>query len=122
MPRTAITPVKTSRASSVNGLGNVVATEAALDAVNFNSFANSGRELLVVRNSGAGSHTLQLRAIDGTTAVGSAITILAGKSVVLGPFSVQHLGATVNVDGNHAELLAYVVTIDHKGTLTPTDL
>jgi hypothetical protein len=116
MARTAITVVKSSRVSNVFE-AVVSLTEAAADAVNFNSIANTGKELLVVRNSGGTTRTIKLYDKNGNQ-IGATQNLLAGKSYAVGPFPVDKYGESVAVDISHAEILAVVVQLAQRGVIT----
>lgn len=67
-------------------------TETACDAT-ATTYANSGIEVLVLRNSDSGDHTATFTLADGTT---KTITLTAGKSYVIGPLNPAIYGSTVS--------------------------
>jgi uncharacterized protein (DUF697 family) len=87
MARTALTPVTTAAA------GVVLAAAAAVDAVNGNSFVNTGRELIEITN-GSGSPITVTFITTQTYNIGAvtyaiadlAVTIAAGVTKACGPF------------------------------------
>ncbi|WP_410652112.1 hypothetical protein [Amycolatopsis sp. cmx-4-54] len=87
MPRTALTPQSVNRTGAELVFG--VVDPAA--SPNGNSFATTGRELLVIKNADAAPHTCTIpvnpaSAPDGLTVPGRVITVPAGKTHVAGPF------------------------------------
>lgn len=93
MARTLITATVADRTGSINTPALV-----ALDATNNNNFANNGRVLLEVKNSGASTYTLTVvlpsTALPDTqpganvsfTGSGVVYSLVAGADVLLGPF------------------------------------
>lgn len=92
--------------------GTALAAEQDGDPVNGHYYLNSGATLLLVRNADAASRvvTIQLAAtLDGQAATARAITVAAGETQVLGPYSVVNYGSQVNVDVAHANLKLRVI-------------
>ncbi len=92
-------------------------TQVAADATNFNDFVGTGKELLIVDNSGATAHTITIYAASdtyGRTGKIDAYSLGAGEKAVFGPFPTTVYNQTnghVNVDCNHAELKLSVVKL-----------
>jgi hypothetical protein len=86
MPAT-LTPVATSRATGGINLGSAaVAATAGGD-----SWANTGKEMLYIKNGGVSSVTLTMTfaptaKIDGVAPSSPTATIATGESHILGPF------------------------------------
>lgn len=77
------------------------------DAVNFNSVVNSGSTILLVKNTGAASHTFSVhldRTVDGFAPAPRTTTLAAGDSRVFGPYAVADYGPILHVDVDNAEL------------------
>lgn len=72
------------------------------DAVNGNSFVNTGLEVLVVDNVGGSARTLIFKDKNGVAL--TAVDVAANKMQVVGPFPVDKFGATVLFTPSHAEL------------------
>lgn len=95
--------------------------ETAADASNGNRFDSVGLDcILIAHNSGASSRTVQYSYIRrGQTVTQTAVTILAGKTHVFGPFAsefLDHVSAdeapgNVYVTASHAEVLLSVVKL-----------
>jgi len=116
MPRVALTPKVVANQVLTVAPGAAVLTMAAAAAgPDFNEFATTGRELLYVRNSGAGAHTITIYAAEDAWNRGGAITaysIAAGATAVFGPFLTnvfRETGNVVHVDASDPELLLGVV-------------
>lgn len=91
-----------------------------VDAVNGNSFTNTGAEVLVVDNTGGSSRTIQFRNADTDVAIGSAITIPGNDMAVFGPFSKRVYGATVAFLGSHTDLNVRVFNITRTRNILTT--
>ena len=99
----------------------VACGETAADASNGNRFDASTRDvILVARNSGASSRTVQFSYLRrGQTVSQSTVSISAGATAVFGPFAPEmtdHLEAdeapgNVYVTASHAEVLFSVIRI-----------
>ncbi len=89
----------------------------AADAVNGNSFASTGRELLLVQNSGATPYTVTVSSVaDGLKRTGdiAAYSVGAGLTSMLGPFSQpgwQQSDGTVHVTASNAAVKLAVVRL-----------
>lgn len=118
MARTAVTGVKTSKVSGVPGAVQAI-TPAAADATNFNSFANTGRELLLVVTD-ANARTIKFYDRAGAQ-VGSTLNLAASKTYIFGPFDVYNYGSTLNFDvSNTAVTVAVVALSDYRNAQTNT--
>lgn len=119
MPRTAYTPVPTSRtpATPANDLGAAV----AVDVANGNSVVNSGRTVLIVKNTNAGSTarsvtvTFNGNTVDGQLPTARVTPVPAGKTWVFGPYDPANYGTSLLVNGDNAELVVQVVEIASQG-------
>jgi hypothetical protein len=94
----------------------VAATIAAGDVSNGNQFTWSGREILVLRNSGASTRTYTIASVaDPQGRLGNITTqnILAGATHIIGPFSewFRQADGYVYVDVSHAEVLLGVIVL-----------
>ena len=94
----------------------VALTPVAIDVAG-NTMVNDGRTLLVLRNSGASTRTVEFFDKNGVSAH-AAENILAGKVVVFGPFCVEDFGTVLSFTASHAEVLAQPVVLDHQRLLT----
>lgn len=89
----------------------------AADAVNGNSFASTGRELLLVNNSGASPYTVTVASVaDGLKRSGdiTAYSVAAGLFSMFGPFSQpgwQQTDGTVHVTASNAAIKFAVVRL-----------
>lgn len=115
MARTALTPVE---APGGRPLSSVDAAGAAADVGNGNKFAITGREMLLVRNTGASTRTLtfQTVAVNGRQDPNhnTAINVTAGAVRLFGPFPLkeyQQTDGALYVSSNHAELLLTVIRL-----------
>ena len=112
MARTALT-VNTPPAP---GSAPSTITEQAADPTNFNSFPLTGREVVVVRNSGASAYTVTVHSVADPlgrqdTSI-TAFSIAAGAVVLLPQFPMQgyvQSDGTLWIDGSNAALLFTVV-------------
>lgn len=97
-----------------------IAVEQIIAGTAGSSFANTGKEVLVVRNSGATDHTLTF-ATQSPDNMGTLVNPVVGTKVitlpdsvsaVIGPFDPAVFGTTVVVISSDAsEVLGYVVEI-----------
>ncbi len=102
MARTTLTPTSIAGGSSV-GVGFVEFLWTAADAVNFNQFASTGKELLLAWNSGASDRKVTIQKTNGKV----EYTLAAGEYLTAGqiPTSGYRQADTyVYVDGDHAEV------------------
>jgi hypothetical protein len=98
MARTAVTPQALTRAGAELVLG---AVDAAVSP-NGNSFLTNGREVVVIKNADAASHTCTIpvnpaAAPDGLAVTSRVITVPAGKTFVAGPFGSEYRQADGSV-------------------------
>lgn len=117
---TARVAVTVQSYSSFPELG-INTSETAADASNGNRFDDVGHDtLLIARNSGASSRTVQFSYLRrGQTVSQAPVTILAGDTHVFGPFPPEfsdHLEAdeapgNVYVTASHAEVLLSAIKL-----------
>lgn len=77
------------------------------DATNNHVLANSGREKLLVSNTGAGARSVTIKfnkTVQGQTVTDLVQAIPAGKTWFFGPFPVEDFGTSMQVNTEHAEL------------------
>jgi hypothetical protein len=115
MARTAL-PIESAPGSSP--LTSEALTWTAADTANGNQFTLTGRELLLVRNVGAGTHTVtfQTVAVDGRQDPlhNTAINITAGAYVLFGDFELRGFRQSdgkLYVSANHAEIEFLVIRV-----------
>lgn len=97
MARTTLTP--TQAPGSYAGTGVAVIMTAA-DAVNLNQFRASGKDLVIVQNTGIGGHTFTVTSEPdpyGRSGDIAAEAIAAGEIRVVGPLEVE---GWMQPDGN----------------------
>ena len=92
-------------------------TFTAADATNFNNFPSTGREALVIQNTGAGAGTITVHSVsDSLKRTGdiTAYSVPAAGFAILGPFSqagwLQSDG-TIWVDASATTMLLAVVRL-----------
>lgn len=117
---TARTAVTVQSYSSFPEIG-VAAGETAADASNGNRFDASTRDvILIARNSGASSRTVQFSYLRrGQTVSQSTVTLTAGQTKVFGPFAPEMTDhdssdaapGNVYVTASHAEVVLSVIRI-----------
>lgn len=102
------------------GVAGVVLTELAADASQFNQFLMTGAELLIARNSNAGStaRTVTITSVTddrGRAGTIGAESIAAGAAHVFGPFTKKLGWAQTNgylyFQASHAEILFSVIQL-----------
>ncbi|MFD0276159.1 hypothetical protein ACFVHB_19960 [Kitasatospora sp. NPDC127111] len=103
MPRGTINVTTSDKA------GAVVPAATVGDPTNGHTVANDGRTLLLVENSGstvARTVTLQMaKTVDGVTMTGArTVSVAAGVTKLLGPYSTADYGSALLVDVDHAEI------------------
>lgn len=103
MPRVVVPVTQTVRA------GVKVADEVSGDAVNNHYYNNSGKTLLLARNSNGSATARTVTVVTSSTVdeqavADRAIVIPAGETWVLGPYDVVNYGAQVSVNVDNAEL------------------
>lgn len=119
MARTAL-PITTAMGSypadpTANTVG--AATFTAVDTAsspNGNSVASTGRELLIVRNTGASGHTVTITANASPGVTITTYAIAATTVSRFGPFPVngwRFSDGKLHVNGNHAELTVCVLRL-----------
>jgi hypothetical protein len=119
MARTEVTVVEASHEG-------VRADNGTAGTADGHYFANSGEEILVVKNSGAGSHTVTVptpRTVEGLDVDDQEIAIPAGQVFAVGPFEPNTFNNTgsnrgrvfVNYDATPGEVLTKVVRVRKAG-------
>lgn len=103
MPRVVVPAVKASK-SGIN-----FTTPVTGDATNNHYYNNSGKTLLVAKNTNGASTArtvtiLVTGTVDGNPATKAPISIPAGQEWVLGPYDVSNYGSQVSVNVEHAEV------------------
>lgn len=113
-PNTAVGPFPTLQPAA----DSLDITMTAADASNGNRFLGTGRELVIVRNSGAGARTFTLTSVASATSkrTGDITTysLAAGDVAVFWVGSLEGWRNTdgyVYLSGSHAEILFGVVRI-----------
>lgn len=107
MPRTAITVGTVSRAKQLIGASG---TEVSGDATNDHEFANDGNTILLIRNSGVTTRTLEVviqQQVDGVTPAVKSYSVLSSEHWILGPFPPAFYntsGGLCQVNIDHAEI------------------
>lgn len=114
MPRTLLTPVATPGGYSTTG---AVLPMTAADAVNFNYIVATGRDIVLVHNTGVGSRTVTITSVpDNLGRVGdvAAVALAAGEYRIFGPMP---LAGWVQTDGSlhfqasHAEVKIGIISL-----------
>lgn len=110
MARTAITVTDSSKA------GTVLPSEVAADVANGNSVVNDGRTIILAHNTNAASTartaTITVTgAIDGFAPSPRTVSIAAGATKALGPYEVTNYSSTLQISGDHAELMFRAIRI-----------
>lgn len=103
MARTALTVQSASRT------GTVQAAEQNSDVANGNSVANSGRTVILARNSNAGSTVRNVtiaftKTVDGQAITSITVAIAAGATAVLGRYSKANFGSVLQLNADNAEV------------------
>lgn len=103
---TAITPYAINRST---GLDMSTVSPTTADATNGNSILNTGNMFVDVHNtnSGSTSHIVTFKvtgAVDGNPTTPKSITVLATKTVRLGPWPTPAYGGSLVITGNSTEL------------------
>jgi hypothetical protein len=86
MPRVVV-PVQVAARTGI--LLGAAGTEVTGDATNHHYFANTGKEVILARNTGAGARTVTLEVVanvDGGTITNPTVSIAAGATRAIGPF------------------------------------
>lgn len=102
---------------SPNPTAGVAVTMTAADTTNHEQIALTGREVLLIQNTGASSHTYTITSVAdpyGRTGDISTQTIAAGAIHVLGPFGLQGWQQTngfLYLQANDAEVKYGVITL-----------
>lgn len=115
MARTALT-VNEAAAGGIRADGGTAGTADG------HYFANSGEEVVVIENSGAGSHTVTIptpRTVEGLAVSEQTVVIPAGQVFMAGPFEPNTFNNTgadrgrvfVDYDATPEELLSKVIRV-----------
>lgn len=115
MARTVLTPIE---APGGRPLTLTDATPVAADTSNGNRFLITGREILIIENTGGSTHTVtfQTIAVAGRQDPNhnTAINVAAGAQKVCGPFPLKEYKQTdgyLYVTANHAEVTFTVLKL-----------
>ena len=114
MPRVTLT--KTTAPGAYSG-ASVAVTMTAADAVNFEQFTCTGRELVIIHNTGAGARTWTATSVDDSYGRSENITtesIAAGAIRVWGPVALEGWVQTngyVYLQAEHAEVKFGIITL-----------
>jgi hypothetical protein len=114
MPRQTLARTAGPNKSPASGASTAV-TMTAEDATNHSQFQWTGREALLIFNSGASTHTFTLQGVTdpyNRAAPAVAQNVLAGAIHILLPLSAEawrQSDGYIYIDGNHAELKFGVV-------------
>lgn len=114
MPR--ITLTKTTSPGPYPAAG-VAVTMTAADTTNKEQIALTGRELIVIQNTGAGSRSYTITSIAdsrGRTGTIAAQSIAAGAIHVIGPFALDgwlQADGMLYIEASHAEVKWGVITL-----------
>lgn len=89
-------------------IGTVKPTPQAGDATDFNTVANTGRTLVIAKNTGVTTRALSIlltRTVDGQAVVPVAGgPFLAGEERLLGPYEVDDYSRVLSLNPAHADL------------------
>jgi len=110
---TAITPVKSTRVHPNSPTNAVQGALAAIDGTG-NTFANTGREILVLTTDG-NARTVIFKDINGVAQ--ATVNLAASKTYVFGPFRTDRFGTTVTFTASNAAVTAGVFTLDQPGNV-----
>jgi hypothetical protein len=114
MPRVTLTR---SNSPGPNPTAGVAVTMTAADTVNKEQFALTGREILIIHNTGASSRTYTITSVaDPFGRLGdiTAQTIAAGAIHTVGPFGLagwQQTGGYLYIEANNAEVKFGVIAL-----------
>jgi hypothetical protein len=92
--------------------GTLRPAEVAGDAGNDHTVVNTGSTIVIARNSGAVSRTVEVefhRTVAGQTVTKLSRTIAAGASYVFGRYDPKDFGRSMKLNVDHAELLLTVI-------------
>ena len=114
MPRVTLTR---SNSPGPNPTAGVVVTMTAADTVNKEQFALTGREIVIIHNTGASSRTYTITSVaDPYGRLGdiTAQTIAAGAIHTVGPFGLlgwQQTGGFLYLEASNAEVKFGVIAL-----------
>ena len=114
MPRVTLTR---SNSPGPNPTAGVAVTMTAADTTNKEQFALTGREIVIIHNTGASSRTYTITSVaDPYGRLGdiTAQTILAGAIHTVGPFGLlgwQQTGGFLYLEASHAEVKFGVIAL-----------
>ena len=117
MPRTAIGGTSLINAPGTNNYTGTVVVMLAADIANQNSFVSTGKEMVIVHNSGAAPHTVTINSVNDAnlrTQDITAVSVAADEHRVFGPFKKDGWAQTTNVihiEANNAEIEFGVVIL-----------
>lgn len=93
-------------------------TMIAADTVNQNSFIASGKDLVILHNTGAAQRTVTITSVAdpsyGRSGDVSAVTIEIGEYCIFGPMKLpgwENTDGLILIESNHAEVKIGVVTL-----------
>jgi len=81
------------------------AASVAGDTTDGYTFANTGKQVVVVQQSGSTQRTVTIKNTAGTVVATATLPAAANSQMVLGPFSVQKFGTAPVLVPAHAEVL-----------------
>jgi hypothetical protein len=113
MPRTNVPVTSTSRTKFLLGASG---TEVSGDSANNHDFANDGKTLLLLRNSGVTTRVCTVitqPTVDGEAVADKSVSLLNGEHAVVGPFppNVYDSAGRVQVDVPHAEVKLQAISL-----------
>ena len=114
MARVDIPVEAISRTLTLIGSGGA---EVTGDAANEHDFTNDGNTILVVRNSGVTSRTVEIvvqQTVDGQTPAVKSLTLANAAHFVVGPFSPTwyNVAGKVQVNVDHAEVMFQALSVN----------
>jgi hypothetical protein len=116
MAQTALTPVQLKLNNYAVAAGDLVVTPVAMDAVNGNSFAATGQEVLLFKNTDTAPHTITITSVADpygrTDASLTAYSIAAGATCMIQMKQLQgwlESGALVYLATNSALVFVSVL-------------
>jgi hypothetical protein len=88
------------------------AASVAADTTSGGTWANTGRQLVVLHQSGSTQRTIVVQDSSGNTIKTITLPAAANGQMVVGPFSVKKFGVSPVLIPSHAEVLFSVYSID----------
>jgi hypothetical protein len=89
LARTAVTVTESIRTATLAVTALTTASGVAGDPTNHHYFANDGRTILLISNTGASTRTITYQiptTVDGIAVTHGGVTVAAGTQIVIGPF------------------------------------